>query len=341
MTRTFDEWERSARMALGDRGIGYHEASPLIEQSRADHAETGQDPWEVLGSPEDFAADVAAARPAGQAQRDTQGKTPRDYLSDAAFAVAFSGVMSALVATFHVGLAIPLTAAGVVGSLTAAAAMSVAVAAPGALRAAGYPRLAPWGFAVTGALVLAAAFAFGELPRTRIGELPVLLLLAVSLVACWRLAQPDPAPTPTPTPDSDTDTSSDPQEPEAWYARMNAILTGRFDVPIARAAELVAQARAHVAEAGTNPAAEFPSLAAYARDLAEAEPVRHGPWWRSPAAALLATAAVALYWVYIVGEALLTARWGPAILGLIAAPLAISIVGKRFRLWTATRQVRA
>lgn len=332
--RTFDEWEWSARLALGERGIGYHEATPLIEQARADYAETGQDPWGVLGSPKDFAADVAAARPAGQALRDTLGKTPRGYFSDAAFVVAFMGVMSALAGAFYVGgFTIPLTVAGVAGSLTAAAALFVAVAAPGALRAAGYPRLAPWGFALTGALITAAGFAFVELPRTRIGELPVLVLLAGALAACWRLTQPGPAPAAT----QDADSSSDPQESDAWYARMNALLIGRFDVTATRAADLVAQTRAHVTEAGTAPAVEFPSLAAYAHDLAQVEPVRRGPWWRSPAAALLAAAAVVSYWVYIAVEALLTGNWGTAILALIAAPLAVSIIRKRFRVWTATR----
>ena len=333
--RTFDSWEWSARMALGDRGIGYHEATPLIEQAQADHAANGQeDPWVSLGSPEDFAADVAAASPAGQALRDTQGKTPRDYFSEAAFVVASLGFVIALLGAFHAGgLTIPLTVAGVIGSVTAAAAAFVVVAVPGALRAAGRPRLAPWGFAVTGVLVVAAAFAFGELPRTRIGGLPAPALLAVTLFACWRLTRPDPAPVATP----DTGGAGDPRESEAWFARLNGVLVGRFDVPAGRATELVAETRAHVAEAGTSPFEEFPSLAAYARDLAEGEPARRVPWWRSPAAALLAAGAVAVYWTYSVVEAILTARWGYVVLSLIAAPLAINIARKQFHAWTAAR----
>src|SRR5688572_1546673 len=91
----FDRWERSARLELAERGIGFNEANPLIEDARVFHSESGQDPWVALGGPAEFAADIAAAIPGELARRDVHGKTPRDYFGDAAFILACFGVLGA------------------------------------------------------------------------------------------------------------------------------------------------------------------------------------------------------------------------------------------------------
>lgn len=293
MTATFDTWEWSARSALAERGIGYQEATRLIEDARSHVEQSGQDPWQVLGSPQEFAADVATDQPAAQARLDTQGKTARDHLSDAVFALAFLAIPAMLLGAWAVGSwTIPVTVAGVTGAVLAGAGLLVGQAAPGALRAAGHSRLAPWGLVVCGVLVVAAGTAFTQLPRTRIGQIPVLGVLAISLALCWLLTRPGRTRN---RPESTSpDDARDPDDAQAWFARLHAVLIGRFDVPADRAATLVAETSAHVAAAGTIPRQEFPSLAGYARELAEGEPVRQGPWWRSPTAHLVTRASLLL-----------------------------------------------
>jgi hypothetical protein len=227
MTATFDTWERSARSALAEVGIGYHEATPLIEDARSHYEHSGQDPWQVLGTPQEFAADVAAARPDALARRDTGGRTPRDYLSDAAFALGFLAVPAALFGAWAAGSwTIPVTVAGATGAVLASAGLVVGQGAPGALRASGHPRLAPWAFVVCGVLVVTAGSAFTQLPRTRIGHLPVLGALAVSLALCWLLTRPAKSRhRPGPTSPDDV---RDPHDAAAWFARLHAVLIGPF-----------------------------------------------------------------------------------------------------------------
>ncbi|MEU8243333.1 hypothetical protein AB0C07_34185 [Actinoplanes missouriensis] len=353
MTAGFERWELLARTALDDRGIGYHEATPLIEQARSDYEQSGADPWEALGSPTDFAADIADSQPAAQASRDTQGKTARDHLSDGAFVCAFFGVPVSLLAMWaNRGLTIPLTPAGTAGTLLCFLSLFTVAAVPNALRAAGRPRVAPWAFVAGGVLAAAAAAAFTELPKDRFGEISAAGTLVVSLGFCWLLTRPakpgksgsppgaaaDPAPgaaagafgspayrdagafaSPA---DRDADAArphAGPADPDAWFGRLRALLVGRFDVPPARAAALVGEARAHVAASGARPQDEFPSLEQYAKELADGEPRRQPPWWRTPAASLagrigmLVVLAVQVviavagddWWIAVTGTALL------------------------------------
>jgi hypothetical protein len=295
----FDGWELAARQALLERGVGHQEANPLIEEARAHHADSGRDPWEALGSPADFAAGVAAEQPAEQASRDTQGKTPRDHFREGLFTAAFLGAQVAVFGGIVAGSwSLPVTVAGLTGSLIAAVA-AVVTRLPGVLRSAGRPRLAPWGFALFGVLVVAAGTAFTSLPKTRIGELPVLALLAASVAAMWLLTRER-----GPGRRADGELTAD-----AWFGRLRALLVGRFDVPPARAAELVEQARSHLAVAGGQPGEEFGSPADYARELAGVEPVRQGPWWRGDTAALVLSVAVVLWVAVIVVDAAIGGQW--------------------------------
>jgi hypothetical protein len=331
--KTFDRWEVSARLALGEHGIGYHDATVVIEEARQHWADSGEDPWRALGTPAEFAADVAESRPAELALRDTHGKTPRDYLSDAVFGLALLGLPVAVVGALAAGsLTIPVTVAGLSGALIACAAALAAWAGPGALRAAGRPRLAPWAFVLCAVLTGVSGFAFLELPANRIGSLPVLALVAVSVGVCWLVARPG-----RPSAPARADAEDGPADPEAWFGRLNALLVGRFDVAPARAAELVAQARAHVAAAGSRPRDEFPSIAGYARDLAQGEPVRPGPWWRGTTAGLLLASGVGLVFSVQTIEAALNGRWWLVVCGL----LALMAVGNDLRGRLRARPARA
>ncbi|MEU4693480.1 hypothetical protein [Actinoplanes sp. NPDC023714] len=380
---TFDRWELAARQALVDRGIGYREATPMIEEARAHHADSGQDPWEALGSPDDFASGVADAYPVELSRRDTQGKTPRDHMRDGLFVAAFLGLPVAVFGGVVVGSwTLPVTVAGLTGSVLAALA-AVSTQVPGAVRAAGRPRLAPWTFAIFAVLVIAAATAFTGLPRTRVGELPVLALLAVSLGAMWLLTREPSGRR------SDVDQLADDgriggklgvpdggdrlsgnagdqllggagdggagdrslegaseqgvegagdqflegaddqrlegagrqgfgaEGAEAWFSRLRALLVGRFDVPPRRADELVEQARAHVAASGARPRDEFGSPAGYARELAEAEPARQGPWWRGDTAELVISVVITGWIVVISVDAAVNGQWWLAALGVL------------------------
>jgi hypothetical protein len=324
---TFDRWEASARLALGERGIGYHDATSLIEEARQHCAESGESPWRAIGAPVDFAADIAGSRPAEQAQRDIRGKRPRDYISDALFVLAALGIPVAVVGAVDAGsLTIPVTVAGLAGSLVACLAAVVAWAGPGALRASGRPRLAPWAFVLCAVLGVLAGLAFAELPKTSIGGLPALVLVGVSVGACWFLTRPGRPVTPPPG-----DSEDGPDEPEHWFARLNALLVGRFDVAPARAAELVEETRAHVMAAGVRPRDEFPSLSGYARDLAEAEPVRTGPWWRGPNAGLAATIGVGFVFGVQTVEAALNGPWWLMVCGVLAMVMIVNDVRNRLR----------
>ncbi|MEU4419860.1 hypothetical protein AB0F81_04490 [Actinoplanes sp. NPDC024001] len=329
---SFDHWEGKARWALAERGIGYHRATPFIEEARGHHAAAGGDAREVLGAPEQFAADVAAANPELLAGRDAEGKTPYDHLTDGLFVVATFGVLIALLGAWaNRGLTMPLVLNVVVGAVVLVLAFLAVISAPGALRAAGHPRLAPWAFAVAGVLGAAGFAALVLLPETRIGSLPVLLLGGVSLFACWRLTQPDGKPVTDSAPAAPGPAETDPSDSHAWFVRLHAVLVGRFDVPSERAAELVAETRAHVTEAGVRPSEEFPSIDAYARELAAGEPVRKGPWWRSRTAARIGTVVLFGWWLYLLVEAVVERNWWLIVFGLLAAPLAVTIVRRQFR----------
>ena len=256
---TFDRWELAARTALSERGVGYHEATPLIRDARAHVEAGGGDPWKVLGPPERFAVDVAADRPAG--------RTPGDHLSDAAFVVAVLAIPAVLAGAWAAGsLSLPVTVAGLTGTAGVVAAVLIGYAVGGALRSAGRPRVALLAYASGALLVVAAAAAFTGLPRTRLATVPALGVVAVALLACWLLTRPGRA--------RETTVENGPTDAEAWFARLDGLLVGRFDVPRRRSAELVAQARAHVAASGNAPREEFGPAARYARELAAAEPTR-------------------------------------------------------------------
>jgi hypothetical protein len=161
------------------------------------------------------------------------------------------------------------------------------------LRAAGRPRLAPWSYAFVGVLVVVAGTAFTTLPRTHLVRMPVPLIVGVGVVGLWLQLRPwrrgkvqlPPA--------------AGPVEPDRWLRRLEGLLVGRFELPPQRAAELVAEARAHLAETASAPQDEFGPVDTYAMNLAEGETRRQRPWWRRPVALTLSslgTAAIVITW---------------------------------------------
>jgi hypothetical protein len=279
MTETFEQWELSARMALGDQGVGYHAATPLIEDARAHCAATGQDPREAFGSPEEFAAAAAEEQPAEvRAEVDRHGLTVADHLTGQLLHLAvLLLVISVLTAVLERTLSIPVTPAGLTGLALLTLALVAGGGLPGALRAAGRPHQVRYAFLGTGVLGLSAATAFTTLPREHLGRVPVLVLVALSVAAIALLTRPASGPPAHP----------EPADREAWLERLRGVLVGRHDLPPGRADDLVREARAHLDATGAAPREEFGPLADYARRLAEPERDRRDPWWRTPPATML------------------------------------------------------
>lgn len=327
MTAAFDTWAAAVRRELAERGIDRQVATSLIEDVRAHCAQAGSGPTAVAGSPREFAAAVAVEQPSAVvAGRDVHGMTARGQLRDATVTLAAMVIPWSLLAAAMSGtLSVRLTPAGLIGAALFGLSWFTIYGVPNALRTAGHPRLAPWGYAVGGILVVATGVALVELPRTRLVTIPVLAVTASAALVVWlatrqRRAEPRSARQPSPADPAAADLAAsdpaasgpaaadlavgkpangDPGDAGRWLARLDGLLIGRFDVPPARAAELVAEARSHLLATGARPGDEFGPVAQYARRLADSEPVRRGPWWRSTSAELLRNAvltAVILQW---------------------------------------------
>jgi hypothetical protein len=117
---------------------------------------------------------------------DDERPTPGDHLSGAVFAMAVLSVIPAVAWAVTAGdLAPPLTLAGAVGTALATAAMLMVYGVTGALRLSGRPRLAAGGYVLAAVLVVAAAYAYVELPRTVLAHVPVPAVIAAALLVAW------------------------------------------------------------------------------------------------------------------------------------------------------------
>jgi hypothetical protein len=292
---TFEQWEVSARIALSDRGISYEVATPIIDEARAHHAATGEDPREAFGTPDEFAATAAAEAPAHLREEvDREGLTVADHLTGGLFHLAALTLpASVFFAVLEGTLSFPVTTAVLAGVPLLALGMLSAGSVPGAMRAAGRPSWAKFGFVGAGVLAVAAGTAFTLLPSKPVGRVPVLVLVVVAVAAiALLLRSPKPRPVDG-VPPADGVRPAD-GGPEAWLHRLDGLLVGRHDLPAARAAELTREARAHLEASGAAPDDEFGPVDGYARRLAEHEPVRRDPWWRGTPA-LMVSLAIGVY----------------------------------------------
>jgi hypothetical protein len=295
VTEPFERWEIPARVAMSDRGIGYHVANPIIAEVKAHCAYTGQSPQDAFGSPQEFAAVTAAEQPPEMLRKvDQHGVTPMGYLTGSVFGLALAVLVVAIFfSILNRSLTFAVTPATLTGMVFVGLAKIAAAGVPGALRSAGRPTLAPWGYALAGLLGALGVLSFATLPHTRLARIPTLGIVGVAIIVLWGLTQPDRAPRSAgnqklPTPRT---TVVGPDGVEGWLSRLAGLLIGRYDLPHERAVDLVSQARAHLSAAGTAPEDEFGPVDQYAKDLAEHEALRQGPWWRGTAAQTLGTAA--------------------------------------------------
>ncbi|MFI1989663.1 hypothetical protein [Actinoplanes sp. NPDC020271] len=285
MRTSFESWELAARLAMSDRGIDHGAAGPLIAAAKSHWVESGQDPWEALGTPDAFAVAAAQERPAAErAAHDTQGMTPIEHVSGALLVLAVLTIPAVLLAALTRGaLTFPVTVAGLTGSLLFALCWVVVLGVPDAARAAGRPQGVRWAYGAGSVLAVASGVAFTQLPQTRFGALPVAVVVLVAAVLVWWLSRTRAS---RRRPAGGGDSGS-----RQWSGELRGLLIGRHDLPAGRADELVAEAEQHLAASGGTASEEFGPAGEYAAELAVGETTRQVPWWRGPAAALVSTVA--------------------------------------------------
>lgn len=279
MSKDFETWDARTRIALAMRDVNHLTADPLIEAARAHWESSGLPPEEALGTPAEFAEAAAAEQPAAaRARQDREGQTPGDYLSGSIFALALIAVPHSLLLALAYGtMGVDLTPARLVAAGLFLIAFACMYAVPHALRASGRPHLAPWVYVPAFAAMALTAIAAVVLPHTRLITVNVLVLDAVAVFVAWLTIRPAKPSDPSP----ESRLRSAPADPEAWFEQLDGLLVGRHDLPPARAAELVGQARSHLA--GASPAEEFGPIEVYAAELAEPETTHHVPFWHRQA----------------------------------------------------------
>ncbi|QLH24926.1 hypothetical protein [Streptomyces sp. Rer75] len=259
---------------------------------------------DTFGRPDDFAEAVASGRrPAAvRAGGDPDAMTATDY------AVAVTGQLGLM--TFGAGayefvtngLMTGLTTAALVGCVAIAAAVAALHGVQFALHSGSRRRAAGCGLAAIAAVVVAAV-ALVEGPDTVIAHVPTPAIGALGvLLPSWVLfSKPPTAPAHERLPS------------EAWLRKLPRLLEGRHALPRARAAELTREASRHLAECGREPEEEFGPVAAYARQLAEAEAPRQHWWQRNDVRSAAGTAFFGMYLVNNLHD------HGPMWLTLVAA----------------------
>ncbi|MFY1695350.1 hypothetical protein [Solwaraspora sp. WMMA2101] len=297
-TEPFERWEIPARLALSDQGVGHHLANPIIADVQAHCAYTGQSPYDAFGSPEELAMVAAAEQPAHLRENpDRHGLTAADYLSGGLLSLGLIGLGGSLFyAVLEQTLTFPANPAALTGTAFVGLAVFVVRGVPGALRAVGRPRLATASFALVVLLAGLAVTAFFTLPREPALPVPVLAVAAASLlVLLWQLRGPGKPKQPiehTPPTPRTAEHDTDEADADAWFRRLTGLLVGRYDLTPQRAGELARQARNHLVTAGgTAPDSEFGPVEEYAREIAEYEPQRRVPFWRTAPAGLIGSLA--------------------------------------------------
>jgi hypothetical protein len=227
--------------------------------------------------------------------------TAREYVSGGVASLGWIAVIAGLALWASVGAMVPVSWAGLVGATLLALALLVVGGLRDAVRAAGQPRLAGWTHAVTALLALLAAVAFVGLPQAEIGRIPAAAVAAGGALLCALAARyPRPRNRERHAPEADPSPATHrggPDSPEEWLGRLAGLLEGRHDLPRSQAAELVEEARSHLAATRRAPAAEFGPVEEYALRLAEPVPVRHSPWWRRPTVQAAVLTAAGGYWL--------------------------------------------
>ncbi|MFI6700069.1 hypothetical protein ACIBJC_14025 [Streptomyces sp. NPDC050509] len=272
-SRTAAQWtERLEYRLAGEPGMDRAAITEVLNEVAAHCAETGRHPEEAFGSPEEFAVQAARDRvPVEErARRDWAFRAPSEFWPTGLITVTGMLAVFAVFTLVHHGLWFDVTVSGLSGVALMAVLVQLAWFGMG-LHADGRIRAAAVAGDAAAALVVGSAVAFLSLPDDRIARFPTLALIpvCVALHALTVRLRPGYAARATAAPD--------PTDPEQWLRRLEALLRGRHKLPRRRAAELVTEARDHLAASGSSPAEEFGPVEVYALHLAE----HAGPrtWW--------------------------------------------------------------
>ncbi|WP_432491001.1 hypothetical protein [Kineococcus auxinigenes] len=295
-------WPRPADERWGDRlrlrlavehGVPAPVAEEAVAEARLACWESGRPAEELFGAADEHAAEVARERVPVErrAAVDLDGTSPRDRWATLLLGAGSGGLVGGVSLLVAQGWTTAVTPAGL--AVLAATAVGLAGAAWGVLeRRAG--RLGRgWAWIAAGAAGLVACVAAADALRDRpaLGELPVPLVLLVSLalvVAGAKLPQ-RPA-------TLDAGAAGDPDE---WFARLAGLLRGRYHLSRADARARVEEARGYWRDSGSaHPGDEFGTPEVHALHLVEDSPeprrrrVRLQAWSCTALAALCAATAV-------------------------------------------------
>lgn len=263
-----DTWQARARWELALRDVGEELADTRLAQVQQHCAETGQHPEESFGTPEDFAADVATdLATEGDSNRDPE-PTEDLRLNSFLLHLGYVAVLFGAVCWLFNGLVLQATPGGLATAVLVCSVVA-GVHVVENLRGSGRPRATPWaigGVAAAGTLAVAA---FQALPNQALFPVPAPLLIVLGLAAigCGFARKGKVRP------------QRSGQSTEQWLADLAGLLEGRHDLPRKRAAELTAEAAAHLRDTGRTPQEEFGTVENYAQQRAEHETTRP-PWWR-------------------------------------------------------------
>lgn len=264
---SLETWQTSVRLELVVRGIDKELRDAKMDEVTQHCAESGEEPEEAFGSPEEFAETVVAER--GPATPDN------DYVSSALLSAGLTGTVFAGLYWIDTGLMMPVNWAGLCGTVLVTCALA-GIQVIRFLRRGGKPRAALWGIGGVALGVVLAAVAFQGLPRHELFPVPAPALMLVGIVLIvWGLKRAD-GPRPR---HSGQDAGQDSrQESDQWLRDLAGLLEGRHDLVPERARELTAEAAAHLADTGRAPQEEFGPVEDYALRLTEHQS-RRTPWW--------------------------------------------------------------
>jgi hypothetical protein len=99
------------------------------------------------------------------------------------------------------------------------------------------------------------------------------------------------------------------EDPDRWFRRLHGLLVSRHDMSTRRAATLVDEARAHLADTGTTAEDEFGPVGTYAADIAAPTKTAPRPWYRNDLTLAIALHLAALILIARLGYNVIGQHW--------------------------------
>ncbi len=340
---SFAAWDLRVRIVLAKRRFNRRHADVAIAEAEEYCAETGQSVFELFGPPDAFADMIASA--VSPIDEGASNDSVWDRLWSGLVVICWNALLwSCLFAVVTWSLTWQATPTRLAQVGLVAFAILLAAVVPGVLRAAGLPRLSKAAYVMPAAAVLGVvAVQFGGLSTRSLFTVPYLLVAAaglVGIVTMFATIKGNDVPEPT---DDEVRrlrdlvhrlAGSPVHEPDQWFRRLHGLLVGRHELPRGRAAGLVDEARAHLADTGASPEHEFGPVGTYAAAVAEPATRQSRPWYRGGLLTLVLHVVMALLLTMLVVDSF-QQHWAKAAVEIVL--LAVTIYT---RLKRATRKLR-